>query len=1053
MSLAARARAWRGQRRRAIVWETLTVAVGGSAAIIAASALADRYWGLPPTARAAALAACGAWLARSLWTRGAAPWRAATWDAVLEAAQDAWPQARPLLASAWALRQSRADAGTSAQLREEHLARADRAADALPARPLFSWTPSRAARVCAGAAAVALAANVLVGDAASWRRALTPWNDPSLERWVDVIPGDARLNAGAPARVEARPNAEGRRRGVRAADLTLESRADDGRWRPLPWTRVDGDAAQWSLAALTQALDYRVRWRGLAGPTRRLTPAPPPRWRALSAVVRAARGARRFDLGAGETVAARRGDWVELEGAADAPLFSAALLVSGAEPTAMTLEAGRWRGGFLARRDAELSFALVAADGRRDAAPPAYAVRVAADAPPTVELISPPAPLVAAPSDALPLSYAARDDGAITRLALIVRAAGRPEFSVALPVPAPPASEVLGDFSWPLSGLPPGTRATFLVRAWDDASPAQTGDSETGSLEIVDADAQHRAALDARAAADEAVERAASLAEYARDSARKGDAASARTYAEHLDPAWQRAARATKQWADRAAEDARGDPGLADEARRAAEQLARAGARGLPAQKEALARGDLKSAADEAAALADEARGVQRALRAGADAQSVQDLAEQSGAAGEDADALDRAAQNAASRGGKMSAEESARVQKALADVRRALDELEKTARELAARSPDAVASDADASALAQARADADALGKALAAGDAQGAARAAHNLAERLRGMARGLREAARAAADARGRNAENGASSVRRAWDEAARAQEAAVEAARTSARARRAGELAAQKALLARVTRAASLARDALAGRTGDPAARAASAEVGEALDRLNGDAASAALLLRDAALRLRAAAPRASGSSAAADAASAADLDAAGQELQRGPAAPAPDPAGTRPAADAQAAARVRAQGLRDEISRASRELGYLSGRVARRVDAALSDEAAGESALRGGDADAGLSRGEAALAALEQGASDAASAQSAAEESAGDSAGAGQGGSVREAGGQSLRRVRLPSARDYRPPRALRDELQRSLGESRPPAADADVKEYLERLAR
>jgi hypothetical protein len=47
----------------------------------------------------------------------------------------------------------------------------------------------------------------------------------------------------------------------------------------------------------------------------------------------------------------------------------------------------------------------------------------------------------------------------------------------------------------------------------------------------------------------------------------------------------------------------------------------------------------------------------------------------------------------------------------------------------------------------------------------------------------------------------------------------------------------------------------------------------------------------------------------------------------------------------------------------------------------------------------------------------------------------------------------MEHVKLPSAEEYRPPRALREELERSLQEPRPPAADGAIKEYFKRLTR
>ncbi|MBI3289236.1 MAG: hypothetical protein HYZ74_06935, partial [Elusimicrobia bacterium] len=109
-------------------------------------------------------------------------------------------------------------------------------------------------------------------------------------------------------------------------------------------------------------------------------------------------------------------------------------------------------------------------------------------------------------------------------------------------------------------------------------------------------------------------------------------------------------------------------------------------------------------------------------------------------------------------------------------------------------------------------------------------------------------------------------------------------------------------------------------------------------------------------------------------------------------------------------------------------------------------------------IRRGDTAEGLRRGEAALAILQEGDKDAAGSQSSA-------GGMGEamsqpfempGGAVRvspRSRGVSTRRVRLPSADDYRPPRELREELERSLREPRPAAHDSAIKEYFRRLAR
>lgn len=295
-----------------------------------------------------------------------------------------------------------------------------------------------------------------------------------------------------------------------------------------------------------------------------------------------------------------------------------------------------------------------------------------------------------------------------------------------------------------------------------------------------------------------------------------------------------------------------------------------------------------------------------------------------------------------------------------------------------------------------------------------------------------------------------------MRQAWQDAARAQEGAVEGARGLDRERLQRRLAAQKEMLGRLD--AELARRAAAlaaAASPDSWPRGVQTQLDEARRRIAaGVAASAALPLRDAAVRLRGAA---AGGRSGPYRSAAAAFDSAADALQGAPGEPPAEPERARPAADAQALARRSAERLRAELEQVTRSLGFLSGRIARRVDEALGEEDAAERSLRRGAVSEGLARAEAALALLEEGGSDADSAASAAASAAAAMSVSVAGrGTLRAAPGgtgSGLGRVRLPSAQDYRPPRELREELERSLMETRPAGADADVKEYLKRLAR
>lgn len=1063
MDLPARARAWRADLRRALVLEAAARAAGGTLAAAGALALLDRSAALPRPSRLAAFALWGAWLAwmlaRDLWL----PWRRLGWDEVLSTAARRWPETRDFLASAWGLRARPAGPGVSEELRAEHLARADLLAASLPGEPLARWEPRPPARRLAAASAVLLLVNAVAGDRASWLRVLAPWRDASLERWVAIEPGDARLDWGSPATVSARPRAAGAARGLSASSLVLEIRGEDGAWRKAAWSRAGADESVWSVDALSVPLAYRVRWRDLLSAARRLEPVLPPRWRRAETVVRGARSERRFDLGAQAVARARRGDWVSVEGEADGPLSYAELRPSGRPPLPLRLEGGIWKTGFPAAEDFTFSFGLVSGDGRRDPSPPSYALSVAADAPPTVELLSPQVPLVASPEDSIPVAYAARDDGAVMRLALVARSAGRPERATSLPAPQPPRGEVLGDWSWGLEGLSAGARVEFWLEATDDAVPPQTARSEKGSIAVVDASADHAAALEARAEAEADLEKAAVRAEAARDASARGDLPASRAQTAALKGEWSAAAKSLAAWSRRSGSDPRGDPGLSEEAARASEEFARAGEDGLPGAEKALAEGDAAKARREQAALAEQARGVQRALREGAGAQSLQDMADGAARAQRASDSLAREAERLASRGreGTVAAGELEALERALAKIEEALEALRRAVKALPEAEDDAPPSQARRFPFDEAREAAADLRRALASGDVAAAAQAARRLAERLSGLSKTLEESGRRSADSRVSRGREAAGRVRRSWQEAVEAQTQAVEAARALDDMREKRRLAAQKDLLAELAGDQETVLSSAAARPGlwPESSRSAAAE---ALRRFRAGAAGDAGARLDAAarlLRLHALSRPGESEALSAFAASQESLSA---RLAAGAGAPGPDPALAREAADAQARARERAVGLRSEVGRASRERGFLSGRLARQVDEVLSEQERGERALRRGDAPEGLRRAEEALSLLQQGDAEAGAASSAAQSAAGASGGEGGSGrfmrgavraAPRAATGAGMGRVRIPSVDEYRPPRELREELERSLREPRPAAHDPEIKEYFKRLAR
>lgn len=1025
--------------------------MGWGFAVAGALAAADRFLTLPQPFRAAAWLAGAAGLAVHAWRGLIVPWRAGGWGAIFSDAARRWPETKAMLASAWALRDESGGRDVSADLRREHLVRADALAAGLPGEPLYAWRPSRAARFGGFAAAAALAFGLAGGArGGSWSRVLAPWLDAPLDRLVALLPGDADVDWGSSVSLTARLTPEGAAAGLRGADLALETRGADGVWRPAAWDSVDAASASAETGALSSELDYRARRRDLVTSARRLRPIPAPRFREARAIVHGARGTKTFVLGTDSPVRARRGDWVTVRGESEMPLASAELSLSALPaPLPMREAAGAWSAGFLAQEDATLSLILASRDGRRDPSPPAYAVSVVRDAAPSVELLSPQVPLQAGPRDSVTIAYAARDDGALTRLELLIAPRGKAPMRRSLSFERGSA-ETLGDAALALRGHAPGSIVEFWLEASDDASPRQSARSEKGSVEVVDVDAEHTEALAAREKALAALDRAAAAADAAAKAASSGNEEAAREAARPVPGLWAAAAGALMGWNDAMLDDPRANPGLAEQAAAAAESLASAGMEGLPKAEAALKEGDLPRAAREQKALAEQARAASSALREGSSVQNAQDMAERAFNAEREGrelgDSLERMKDG-------LSASEAAELEKALASVDEALEELRRSIEALpeAAEETRAVRE----LPLDGAREAASALRRALRSGDAAGAAKAAKELAEKLSRVAKGLRESGKRAAQARSGRAREAAGKVTQAWREAVARQEKAVEAARRRETARLAGTVRAQRQLLLQTEDAIDTALSSAPAPQMERAARAAR----EALKA--GRADEAVRLMRAAAGGSRQASLSDRARSAAHEAA-AKTLDDGASTLERGVDAPALDPAATREAADIQATAREAASRLRREVTAAAGALGFMPGGPVRRIDDALSEQEAGEKSLRAGDASEGLRRGEAALAIL----------QDRDEDSSGDPSGGGSGsgageslsrpfelpgGAVRAAPrgsrGSASGRVRLPSADEYRPPKELREELERSLREPRPAAHDNAIKEYFRRLTR
>jgi len=338
----------------------------------------------------------------------------------------------------------------------------------------------------------------------------------------------------------------------------------------------------------------------------------------------------------------------------------------------------------------------------------------------------------------------------------------------------------------------------------------------------------------------------------------------------------------------------------------------------------------------------------------------------------------------------------------------------------------------------------------ALAAGDYERAARLARELSELLARVQRAIGEAASGAGAAALGEAASRLEKARGLWSEVLEEQSRVLEETQRLEEGRLSLLLEAQRELLARLeAREALLLSSAAAGALPLPA------EALSGMKAAQGEFAARRVVNAEAQLggvvaRLRAESARHPQEPAA-------EWFAAAQEdilrlLRKGPSPPILPGPESAAAAKAQAACRAKTAELGRELEGVA---ALLPEGILERLAGAQGEQASAEGALEGGDSQRALGHEEKALSLLEQcgrGISDSAARQKGVE------AGLSQPfapAAVRVVGpvGSRLGAVPLPSAKDYRPPRELREELERSLRERRPEAFDRIVKEYFKRISR
>lgn len=1069
--LVERVKGWRFEYARQKSVEGLSWLLSGGLLALTTLLWLDYAFSLPRPVRWLGWVLALGGLGAAAFVLLARPWLRWRWGPLLDAVAREFPELGDHLKPAWELSQAPADPYTSPILKAAQRERTERLLIDLPERPVFPWRPTLAACGALLAAVAAAATLPALGPSPTWERVLRPWRDLPLEQVVRISPGNAVVDWGLSAVISAQwPAWAGE--DIREVRLWLKGA---GGWRLARWDQAAGDTARFSAEELTEPLVYRLSWRDLGSRVYRITPIPVPRLEGLRATVHGAQP-KVLALSPAEALSVLRGNWVTVTGRPNGPLAKASLRLApragglsteaglaswnvGAALSALKpLPTGEFEAGFLVQEDAFFRFELESTDGRSDPEPAVYGLKALPDEPPRVELLSPLAPVQASPADSIPIAYSAKDEGGLSRIALLVRAQGR-ELEIALNR-FTGRSEFLGDYSWSLEGLPLG-KTEFQVKAYDTASVPQAGLSATGSVEVVDFQAVHERVEGLWLKAEERLSALAARHEDLKALSRAGSAEWEKEWP-RFEEAWREAVAGLSRLAEAMPQDAYANPGLSESAKASAEAMQESLKTDLPRALEASRAGDWGQAQRRHGRLSAQVKQAQRLLREGRKVQGLQDFYTQAGRMSQTGAALESLLESAA-RGRAPSVEDLSRAQAALSRLHKQLEALQKAIESLPKARPQSaeersrrryslpVGSAAEAASELQ---------RALARGDFAAAAELARRLSEDLARIESAIAQAAaEAAGEGLSREASERLEKAKALWSEAIEEQTRVIEKTQRLDQERLSRKLAAQKELLARLAGEQSVLVSSAGPVPGFPADALASMKA--VLFEFQARQVSRAPgLLKDISGRLRGEALKSPLEAAALEWFAAAE-DSIGERLARG-AAPPP------PAADAQSAscqggqasARARTASLQSELEALEAEVGSLPPGTLPKVQAAQAEQAGAEAALGRGDSSRALEHEGNALSLLMQGQKELAQS---AERQRAVALGISQpfsrpASSVRSlSGGGALGAhmgfVPLPSVKDYRPPREIREELERSLQEKRPAEYDGMIKEYFKRIAQ
>jgi hypothetical protein len=310
---------------------------------------------------------------------------------------------------------------------------------------------------------------------------------------VAVEPGDAEVPRGGAAEIVATLN------GFSSEDAELVFRADSAaEWERMPMV-PDTAALRFSgrLFDLERHTEYFVEAAGVRSPAYRLTVVDLPAVRRMAATISYPRytGLAPESIADATDLAVLRGSAVSLRITTTRPAASAALVIEGRAPIAMTAAgSGNWTASFRVTGDAFYRVDLTGDDGRTVTGL-AYAIDALDDTPPTVRFSAPGRDTKVTSIEEITAQIEASDDFGVSELSLHVSVNGAQPQVVKL---ADTAVGALKELSaghtffleeWTLS---PGDLVSYHAEATDGAG--QTAKSDMYFLEVRPFDKTYREA-------------------------------------------------------------------------------------------------------------------------------------------------------------------------------------------------------------------------------------------------------------------------------------------------------------------------------------------------------------------------------------------------------------------------------------------------------------------------------------------------------------------------------------------------------------------------------